>query len=904
MFGLSKVEKIKKHYAIEQVIGSYGIKLSGSGTSLKGLCPFHPDKTPSLSVTPSVGKWYCFGCGAGGSVIDFVAGIEKIADKAAIDQLAAALNDNGNIYRPSRDSVPEPLEQAESPEPVEGVKQPVVSEILSELCRIYHHCFAHHEAAQQYLAGRGISDPELWKRYQIGYVNGSALADLVPVEGPLREQLIAMGILNNRGNESFYKCVTFPVTDESGAIVNLYGRSIEGTRQHYLKGGNRGVWNHQALTAFDTIIVTESIIDALSLLQLGIGNVIPLYGTNGLRADHLRLLMAHRPAEIIFALDNDDAGRRAIVKLAKRLAELAIPLSTIELPNSVKDPNAFLVAGGTREQFENLLAERTGVESLSPEASALDNPSLNPPINPAVEQGDIANLVYVDKSEAHFAFDMLFYRIRGLRLTAADTMRVVVMLDTGAGRHTDRLDLYVSKSRRSFANVAAARLDVQAAQIEEQLLVIIEGIEHLQRRAITESDNSATHLNPMTDAERDEALALLRTPQFLDHIAADLERCGYVGEDIGKKLCYLSATSRITAKPLSIIVRSSSAAGKSELMDKVAELMPPEDIEFFSRISPQALYYMEKDQLKHKLLIIDERAGAEEADYPIRTLQSRDKLTLAVVMKDPASGKQRTVRLEMSGPTAIWESTTESTINSENASRCFELYLDESVTQTTRVHRAQRNAFSADAWQRDQQRCSIIRTHRNAQRLLRPLKVDIPYRDKLAFPASWMRTRRDNLRFLSLIAMVTLIHQYQRTIITAPNGDEYVESTVDDYETAYELAVGVLASSLSPIAHDAQHLLAMLFTLVADNANACGIKTSEYLFSRRQVREHTSWSEAKVRRALNELAGMEYIAAATGRRGSSYRYRLLVEPADLSDSLNELTTPDQLRQALREVNAS
>ena len=94
-------------------------------------------------------------------------------------------------------------------------------------------------------------------------------------------------------------------------------------------------------------------------------------------------------------------------------------------------------------------------------------------------------------------------------------------------------------------------------------------------------------------------------------IAADLEAVGYVGEERNKQLGYLIATSRKLAKPLSAIVRSESGAGKSFLMESVAELMPPEDVKYFSRLTPQSLYYMGKDELVHKLLIVDERDGQQ-----------------------------------------------------------------------------------------------------------------------------------------------------------------------------------------------------------------------------------------------------------------------------------------------------
>jgi DNA primase len=88
MFGLSNAEKVKRDHQIEDVIRSYGVELKKNGKSLKGLCPFHPDRNPSLSVTPDTGLWHCFGCDVGGTVIDWVAKIENLSDRKAIEQLA------------------------------------------------------------------------------------------------------------------------------------------------------------------------------------------------------------------------------------------------------------------------------------------------------------------------------------------------------------------------------------------------------------------------------------------------------------------------------------------------------------------------------------------------------------------------------------------------------------------------------------------------------------------------------------------------------------------------------------------------------------------------------------------------------------------------------------------------
>lgn len=872
MFGLSKIEKAKRDNPIEDVIRRYGVELAPAGGNgqLKGRCPFHEDSNPSLSVNSSKGLWNCFaGCG-GGTAIDFVMMAERIDQATAVERLL----DGHRVTA---------IVRAKPKKEPETVLDP--GRLLPEVCRVYQNVFLRTKAAQEYLASRGITDRALWERFRIGYADGKTLRELLPESGEIVEKLQALGILNTAGNESFYKCVTIPITDESGNVVSLYGRSIEGKRQMYLKGPHRGVWNREAAKVFDTVVLTESIIDAFSLVQLGIHNAVPLYGTNGLTDDHLKLFRNNRLKEIVLCLDSDDAGKKATARIATGLRDLKIPISTVTLPEGVKDPNDFLTTGGTKETFEEVLSKRIPLSANEARSS---------------QSGE--GLIAHTDDEANFMHGGLLYRIRGLRMKTFDSMRVVVTVDTGQGRHTDRLDLYVAKSRRSFANTIASKLHQQSAKIEEDLLRIIEDLERIQREEMERRASEGMEKPyEITDQEREEALSFLQDPGLLDRIVEDLTVCGYVGEEIAKKVCYLSATSRLTKKPLSVIVRSSSAAGKSDLMEKVSSLMPPEEVEFYSRITPQALYYMDKDRLKHKLLIVDERAGSEDADYSIRNLQSREKLTLAVVIKDPSSGKSRTVTLELEGPCVIWESTTQATLNSENSSRCFEVWLDEGAQQTLRIQKAQKAEFSTEGWGSEGERERIIRTHRNAQRLLRPLRVEIPYRGKLTFPAGWMRTRRDHKRFLSLIAMIALLHQYQRKVKTTSSGEEYIEATVADYQAAYGLGTHIMGYTLSHIQKASKDLLDELHLMVARRAKETGVKNEEYTFSRREIREWTNQYDKKIRRCLEDLIDMEYVRVASGRQGKTYLYRLEPERKLKHDCRAGITTPEEVEKMLKKV---
>src|SRR5581483_9671037 len=234
---------------------------------------------------------------------------------------------------------------------------------------------------------------------------------------------------------------------------------------------------------------------------------------------------------------------------------------------------------------------------------------------------------------------------------------------------------------------------------------------------------------------------------------------------------------------------SQSGAGKSSMAELVETMTPSEDVVAFARLSPQALMYEKKDFLKHRLLILEERVGAEQADYSIRVLQSRSKVSQATVVTNALTGERHTEHYEVEGPIAYIETTTDHKINAENASRAFEIFLDESPEQTQRIHELQRKR-RLEGWQHHSKE-SIFHRHHNAQRLLEPLAVRYAFCELINFPTRWLRTRRDHARFLSLIDTVAFLHQHQRE-----RGSENVDgqeqpiirATLDDYRVAYRLA--------------------------------------------------------------------------------------------------------------------
>lgn len=857
--------EIKKTTDIAQVVQSYGIELKPSSRGdLKGLCPFHDDSKPSMIVTPAKGLFHCMSCGAAGNVIQFVAKKESLTEREAALKLIAAIP---GVSRGTEVTVGEKKIE------VDPLADP---ELFTAIIGHYHETlFGQNKSGMDYLGSRRLADIPTLQHFKVGLVDGTLKEKLSASQ---LEKAKVLGLINAKGNEKFYNRVVIPIFNESGTTVGLYGRDITGkseVKHLYLAGGHRAVWNAEAATVYpDELICTESILDALAIwIHGGKNNLIAAYGARGWTPHHRELIEKAGTKKLVFAFDADETGQERARELATELTEkIALTCHRIKWPDHAKDANGYFLYNpevdfkGDAKSFLPLLESAPRIGFKKPDSSKL-------------------TLLEQTEETAIFQNGTLSYKVRSGMGGLGNGANMKIILTATAGEnhggaarsHTDRLDLYASRSRKAFAATTAWRLELDAEKIEAHLLELLGALEKLRETTAQPKETRAE----MTAAQRAAALKLLNSPDFFETLSQHIEAIGYVGEDRNKKLTYVICSSRKLPKPLSGIVRSQSGAGKSYLMECVAELMPPEDVHFFSRLTPQALYYLERDALQHKLLIVDERNGSEESEYPIRTLQTRKVLKLAVPVKDPNSGRIKTETLEILGPISYMESTTSHKVNPENENRCFEIYLDESDAQTRAIFAAQRKSRTLDGWKIERLKEKVRTLHHNAQRLLRPLKVIIPYVDLLEFPQSWLRGRRDHDRFLSLIEGIAFLHQYQRKI-GEDNGQQYIEASLEDYAHAHDLAQSVFTNTLGDLPKPVADLLGQIR------------KMGKPDFTRRDVREFTKLPDHLVKRQMRTLEDLEYVSVSRAPSGSSFRYRLFAKE-ESSPALDGLTTPEELR---------
>jgi len=533
--------------------------------------------------------------------------------------------------------------------------------------------------------------------------------------------------------------------------------------------------------------------------------------------------------------------------------------------------------------------------SPDPPPAAVDPPPPPPP-PPASSPEPAPFVVPAPTVELHRRGEDLWmrrgdrtYRVRGLAKNLSyEVLKVHVMVLRdgaehlpGPGFHDDLLDLRIHHPRRRFVQEAARVLGLEVETLERDMGQLLRALEAAQEAEIQRQlDPPEEEEVQMTEAEREEALALLRTPDLFGEILRDFERCGVVGEETNKLAGYVAAVSRKLDRPLAIVVQSNSAAGKSALMEAVLAFMPEEEQVTYSAMTGQSLYYMEEADLRHKILAVAEEEGAQRASYSLKLLQSEGVLSIASPGKDQATGRLRTETYRVEGPVMIFLTTTATDVDEELMNRCLVLTVDEGQAQSEAIHDLQREAHTLEGRIQKRQKARVLRRHRNAQRLLRPLVISNPYARKLTFQSHRTRSRRDHLKYLNLIAAIALLHQYQRELRTAWDGETevtYIEATLSDIAKANALAHRVLGHSTDELPPQTRRFLRELQALVAARREAQGLELGEVRFTRRAVREWTGLAQSQVHVHLQRLEELEYVLVHAGRRGKSMVYELCYE---------------------------
>lgn len=765
----------------------------------------------------------------------------------------------------------------------------------------------------------------------------------VKAGGELRARLQGLGVLRESGHEHFNGCLVVPVFDTAGNVSEIYGRKIsdkvDGPAHLYLPGPHRGVWNAQGLQGQEEVILTEALIDAMTFWCAGYTNVTAAYGVEGFTDDHVDTFQRCGVRRVLIAFDRDDAGERGAAKVVQRLTAAGLECLRIQFPKGM-DANEYArkvtpagkslgllirkaiwlgkgeapqaVRGqppteapgqrveGVGDAFTPELQAKSAASPRTDCARSYQNNSDSqtqavPPSSSLAAAGDAQASdpphEQIGEDEIVLHFGERRYRIRGLAKNLShETLKINVLVSRQVAGdpadpanqvyYVDAFDLYAARARSAYIVQAARELAVREEVIKHDLGRVLLKLEALQAQRMAAALQVEPAAPVMGEAEQAQALAWLKSPDLLERILADFDAVGLVGEASNKLMGYLAAVSRKLSAPLAVVVQSSSAAGKSSLMDAVLAFMPEEERIQYSAMTGQSLFYMGQTSLKHKILAIAEEEGAARASYALKLLQSEGELTIASTGKDPNTGNLITQQYRVEGPVMIFLTTTAIEIDEELLNRCIVLSVDEGRAQTEAIHARQRAKRTLQGLRARQDKAQVLTVHRNAQRLLRPLAVVNPYADQLTFLSDKTRTRRDHEKYLTLIDTIALLHQHQRPIkslATADGNIDYIEAQASDIAHANALAHAVLGVSLDELPPVTRRVLGEVVRLVQARMQAQQLPRADIRFSRRDVRDASGMSDTQLRVHLERLVQLEYLLTHRGTRGQSFEYELLYD---------------------------
>jgi DNA primase catalytic core len=599
-----EIERLKQEVSLVRLVECQGITLKKHGKDYLGLCPFHDDKEPSLVISPEKNLWHCLGaCGEGGDVINWMMKSQGVSFRHAVELLREGEFSSLAAQPVKRTTVTKldlPLDAGAEDQALlmqvvdyyhEALKQhPDALEYLNKRGLNNPELIDHFKLG---VANRTLA-------YRLPEKNRKAGAEI-------RGRLQQIGILRESGHEHFNGSLVIPIVND-GRVLELYGRKLrddlrKGTAYHlYLSGPHRGVFNLDALKESKEIILCESLIDALTFWNAGYRNVTASYGVNGFTDELLAAFKQHGTERVLIAYDRDAAGEKAATELAEKLLKAGIDCYRIHFPkgmdaneyalqvqpadkslgvvirsaewmgngeapsepvkkspNHVPDLNLQETEKTPQIQTRHTSGEETTSSSLAADVQGSTKPAsagsagaakeetsqlLPARVLPEVSPDDI-NAIVSDE-EITITLGDRRYRIRGLdKNLSLNQLKVNVLVSQGDALHVDTFDLYAAKSRGLFIRQAAFELSLKEEVIKRDLGKVLLKCESLQAAQLKQTQDKAEQENALDEVARGEALALLKSPDLLQRILDDFNRCGVVGEETNKLTGYLACVSRV-----------------------------------------------------------------------------------------------------------------------------------------------------------------------------------------------------------------------------------------------------------------------------------------------------------------------------------------------------------------------
>ena len=850
-----EIPEIKSRLSITTVLSHYHLQ-PDRHNFIK--CPFHGDEDPSLKIYPETGTFNCFGCGAAGDVIEFIERYEKKGKHEAILKAKSMID-------PAADIIQRPMKQANEPDQDKELLPRLA--VIGKLMQESRGSFKRTAAAKEYLRSRGL-DPD---KTRAGYMGGDLGKGW---NEKLQQSAISLGILkrtNDTVSPVFKNVVLFFTKNEKGQVIDLYGRSINpnGTGKHfYLSGNHQGIYPGYPEPTTRKLILTECIIDCETLLQReevkSEFSTMALFGTNGFTPEHVEAIK-NLPElnEVVLFFDGDGSGREAVTRIAEKVKALKpdILITSVDTPDD-EDINS-LIQGHDPEILSHLIKSRKPVsgsdkikntesldhvsQSVTPHQEAALN--TKNPQKITYREGELLLIIWggIERENVHRL------RVNLLVQKEGDTMRY----------YQDDVNLYSNLQLQRYIKGATEELDISTTVMKTTLRRLQLQLEEYR---LQEIERERKALQPsvyrMTREEEIKAGNFLLSRDLVKNTMKAIEKTGLVGEERNGLLLFFLYLSRFTDEPLHAIIFGKSGSGKTYLQTRVSECLPQESLRTITSLTENTLYYSEKDFWKHKVLLIEDLEGVYQAFLPLRELMSRQTITKLTTDKDIKGNNVQRV-LVVEGPVCVSGATTNTQIYEDNANRSFLLHVDETPDHAQAVMHYQRRQQAGLVNEKEQNTWRQLL--RNAQRLLRPVKVINPYAIELDIPQCVFKKLRTNMHYLRLIEIITFYHQKQRQWKKDGSGTLYIETTLQDIGWANYLIKDSLLRKSDELSGQVRQFFEGLKSLAGSERRSIYAK---------QVREHFRMHPMKTNRYLRELEQRGYLQLAGGNRKSGYEYEI------------------------------
>lgn len=480
----------------------------------------------------------------------------------------------------------------------------------------------------------------------------------------------------------------------------------------------------------------------------------------------------------------------------------------------------------------------------------------------------------------YFTNHLEIHVLGGIKLNKLESLRVTLSINKTKNHNKLRhnIDLYNDNQVEKLVRKTAERIEIGTSIVRRTLQELTNELETYRLSQLDQEDENEFTIRELTKKEENEAIKLLKKPNLLQLTNDLIGNSGVIGEETNRLLMYIIFTSRKSNNPLHCISLGSSGTGKTHLQSKVAELIPEHDIVDMTVLSENAFYYFNRTELQHKLILIEDMDGAENALYPLRELQSKRSITKRVSHKD-RNGNTKTIKLTVEGPVCVAGCTTQESIYEDNSNRSFLLYIDESHEQDEKIMQYQRK-LSAGNVNIDAE-IKAKRQLQNAQLLLKSIKVVNPFAEHLQLPKSVFKPRRTNAHYLQFIEAVTFYKQYQRERkYDEQTGEEFIETTIEDIQEANNLLQEVLLRKSDMISGACRNYLETLKTYLKAN--------KQTTFTNAEIRRNLRIKGTTLRRYHTQLIADNYIKKTTNNKYKGYIYEIVSyeEYTELQEQIN------------------